>query len=124
MVVMKKNIDIGKFWNKVRKYATAAGQKLIYSALLMFYAFREDDTPGWAKSAILGSIAYFVAPLDSIPDLTPFLGFTDDLGVLTVGLMTVAAYINEDVKRQARIQMNRLFGTIEGKTLREVDEKL
>ena len=31
---------------------------------------------------ILASIIYFIDPIDLIPDLMPFIGFTDDMGIL------------------------------------------
>ena len=47
-------------------------------------------------------------PLDAIPDLTPILGYTDDVAVLGVGLATVAVYINKDVREQAPPKVHRL----------------
>ncbi len=34
------------------------------------------------KALVVGALLYFINPLDVIPDITPFLGFTDDLGVI------------------------------------------
>ena len=34
------------------------------------------------KAALLGALAYFVLPFDFIPDLLPFIGYTDDAAVL------------------------------------------
>jgi uncharacterized membrane protein YkvA (DUF1232 family) len=34
------------------------------------------------KALVIGALLYFINPLDVIPDITPFLGFTDDLGVI------------------------------------------
>ena len=50
------------------------GIKLIYSVLLMFYAYQSEHTPPWAKRIITGAIAYLLLPLDGLPDLTPFIG--------------------------------------------------
>ncbi|MCB0641234.1 MAG: DUF1232 domain-containing protein, partial [Phaeodactylibacter sp.] len=80
----------GNFWEKVRRYAQQAGLKTVYTALLLFYAFKRKDTPAWAKNIILGTLGYFLAPIDAIPDLTPILGYTDDIGVLSFGLVTIA----------------------------------
>ena len=34
------------------------------------------------KAIVVGALIYFINPLDVIPDLTPFIGFGDDLGVV------------------------------------------
>ena len=74
----------------------------IFSVNNFAYAFKRKETPAWAKRIITGILAYFIAPLDAIPDLTPFLGFTDDVGLLGFGLVTIAAYINDEVKSKSR----------------------
>jgi len=117
--VKEKNL-----WRKIAKYAKKIGVKSVYSALLMFYAYRRKDTPKWAKRIITGALAYFIAPLDLIPDLTPFLGFTDDLGILGFGMVAVAAYINDEVRAKSREQLTKWFGDYDEKELKEVDDKL
>lgn len=34
------------------------------------------------KAIVVGALLYFINPLDAIPDLTPFIGFGDDLGIV------------------------------------------
>jgi uncharacterized membrane protein YkvA (DUF1232 family) len=119
-----KEIEESSLWKKITKYAKNAGLKVVYSALLLYYAYRRKDTPAWAKRIITGTLAYFIAPLDAIPDLTPFLGFTDDLGILGIGLVMVAAYINEEVRANARANLVSWFGDVDEAELKEVDDKL
>lgn len=90
----------------------------------MVFAYRRKDTPGWAKHIIVGAIGYFLTPFDSIPDLTPILGYTDDLGVLSFGLVTIASYINDDVRIEARKRLKSIFGELDFAALGEIDEKL
>ncbi len=104
--------------------ANKLGQGLVYRVLLMYYAWKEPDTPAWAKRVIVGAVAYLLAPIDSIPDLTPLIGFTDDVGVLSVSLMAIAYYINDDVKVKAKEAMGKYFSTIDVKSIDEVDKKL
>lgn len=113
-----------KFWEKLKYHAQQAGLKAVYSALLLFYAFKRKETPVWARRMILGVLAYFIAPIDAIPDLTPILGFTDDVGVLGFGLVTVACYINDDVRIEARKKLSNWFGEFDLAQLAEVDEQL
>ena len=113
-----------KLWEKLKNFAKQAGQKTVYSALLLFYAYKREETPRWAKNVILGALGYFIAPIDGVPDLTPFLGYTDDLGVLSFGLVIIAGYINGEVRENARGRMTKWFGTLEEESLDEVDESL
>ncbi|MDF1698738.1 MAG: YkvA family protein [Saprospiraceae bacterium] len=114
--------------NKLLRYLSArlktVGVKLAYSALLLYYAYDRADTPNWAKNIILGSLAYLVSPFDSIPDLTPFLGFTDDFGVLSFGLVTIACYIDAPVREKAKAKINSFFKVVDEEDLLEVDAKL
>lgn len=84
-----------------------AGVQVAYGALLLLYAYKRPETSGWAKRIVLGTIAYVLAPIDAIPDLSPLFGFTDDVGVLLFGIVNIAGYINEEVKVAAKKQLGR-----------------
>lgn len=112
------------FWKKLGKIANAVGTKLIYTALLLYYAYRRKETPAWARSIVLGVLGYLLAPIDLIPDLTPLLGYTDDMGVLALGLATIAGYINEDVKVKARTKLYLWFGAKGEAEIQEIDDQL
>ena len=92
-----KQFSENLFWIKVKKMVRSAGVKVVYSALLLFYTYRRRETPKWAKKVIIGALGYFISPIDAIPDLTPFLGYTDDLSVLAFALSTLAFFINNEV---------------------------
>jgi uncharacterized membrane protein YkvA (DUF1232 family) len=119
-----EDVEESKLWNKITRFAKKAGIKLVYTALLLWFAYQRQETPKWAKRIILGVIAYFLSPIDMIPDLTPFLGFTDDLGILGMGLVAIAGYINEDVKVNARKKLQNWFPDYNEADLVDVDEKL
>lgn len=89
------------FWLKIKQFAKKAGREVIENALCLYYAARKPDTPRWAKTIIFGALAYFITPLDAIPDLTPFVGFTDDLGALAAALAMVSMYVDDGVQQQA-----------------------
>jgi len=112
------------FWGKLKSYARAAGTKAVYSALLLYFAYKRKETPAWAKRTILGVLGYLIMPIDAIPDLSPFIGYTDDLGFLSMGLVIVAGYINDDVRGQARERLAQWFPEVAEEELAEVDEKL
>lgn len=97
------------FWDKLKNFAKAAGQDVVERALCLFYAAQKPDTPLWAKTVIYGALTYFISPLDAVPDITPVLGYSDDLGVLVSAVLTVAMYVSDDVRQQARDKVNAWF---------------
>ena len=99
-----------KFWHKLRDYALAAGREVVEKALLLYYAAQEEKAPAWAKATIAGALGYFIVPLDAITDLTPAVGYADDLGVLVLALAAVATYINDDVRARTAEKMRDWFG--------------
>ena len=63
----------------------------------------------WARGVVFGALAYFVSPIDAIPDVTPGIGLTDDLGVLIGAIDVVATHITPEVKRQAADKLTEWF---------------
>jgi uncharacterized membrane protein YkvA (DUF1232 family) len=112
------------FWNTVQSYAKKIGVQSLYSSLLLFYAFKRKETPTWAKNIIIGVLGYLIAPIDLIPDLTPFIGYTDDLGVLGIGLVAIASYINDAVKLQAKTTLKLWFSNYDSAEIENIDSKL
>ena len=98
------------FWRKLQRYALLAGREVVEKALLLYYAMQEDKAPTWAKATIAGALGYFIVPLDAIADLTPAVGYADDLGVLALAVAAVATYINEDVRRKTADKLRDWFG--------------
>ena len=111
-------------FDKVINYATQflgkLSTKTLYCVLLLYYTYKNGAVPAFAKKIILGSIAYFLAPIDAIPDLTPVLGLTDDLGVLSFALVTIACYISDEIRITSEDKLNSLLKTSVDKTI--IDE--
>lgn len=98
------------FWDKLGYYAKSAGKEVVEKALLLFYASQEEKAPAWAKGTIAAALGYFIVPLDAVADITPAVGYADDLGVLVLAIAAVAAYINDDVRAKAQQKMSDWFG--------------
>ena len=79
------------FWPKIRRTASRipfAGQ-----ALSVWFAARDPETPAAAKGLMLGALAYFVLPIDAIPDIFAGIGFTDDAAVIAAMIALVGSNI-------------------------------
>lgn len=119
-----KKIDLKRVAGYIRRAFRRMGQQAVYSVLLMTHAYRNKEVPPWAKRIIIGSLGYVLAPIDAVPDLSPIIGYTDDIGVLSFGLVTIASYINQDVRIAARRDVKRLFGDLDMASIQEIDSKL
>jgi uncharacterized membrane protein YkvA (DUF1232 family) len=98
------------FWNKLFKFAKSAGKEVVEKALLLYFALQAPGTPAWAKTVIIGALGYFISPIDAIPDLTPVIGYSDDLGVLAMALAAVATHITAEIKAKAAAKLADWFG--------------
>ncbi len=119
----KKRFSENKFWKKITVQVKKIGMKTIYMALLLYYAYKRKETPLWAKNIVLGTLGYFISPIDIIPDLTPLLGYTDDAGMLALGLVIISSNIDNDVKANAREKLSSWFGNGNDDELDEIDEE-
>ena len=59
------------------------------------------------QAALIGAIAYFVVPLDVMPDVMPLLGFTDDAAVLATAIRLVASHIRPEHRAAAHAALTR-----------------
>jgi uncharacterized membrane protein YkvA (DUF1232 family) len=99
-----------RLFAKLGRFARVAGRVVVERALRLYYAAQDPLTPPWAKRVIYAALAYFIVPLDLIPDFVPGVGYLDDLGSLTVALLLVSAYVSPAVKKQAREKTMQWFG--------------
>ena len=67
-----------------------------------YYCARDPRTPVKAKAVLFAAVAYFVMPLDMLPDVIAGLGFTDDATVLATALGVVGAHVKERHRAMAR----------------------
>ena len=77
-----KNYSDNSFWNKVLNIAKKAGIKIIYLALLLYYALNSNNLSLRDRATIYFALGYLILPVDLIPDSIPIIGLTDDFGVL------------------------------------------
>lgn len=99
------------FWNKIKAVAASAGKEITEKVLTLYYCLCDRDTPARAKAVIGGALGYFILPLDAIPDITPIVGYTDDLGMLAFAFAMVAVHIKQEHVDQAKEKLKIWFQT-------------
>ncbi|MCP8895925.1 DUF1232 domain-containing protein [Shinella daejeonensis] len=61
-----------------------------------YYCALDPRTPTRVRGILLAALAYFVLPLDAIPDILAVVGFSDDVAVLTAAFAAIRGHIRED----------------------------
>lgn len=101
----------GALFEKIKKVARKAGVKLVYIALLLYYATLDKDIPTKDRLMILAALGYFILPFDLIPDALPG-GFADDTAALVYVLKQVWNNLTPAVKQKARTRLQEWFGNV------------
>ena len=112
------------FWEKLKNYAKAAGVKVVYAVLLLYYAMKDSSVSLKTKLYIAAALGYFILPTDAVADFLPVIGFTDDLGVLLFALKQVSSAITPAVKEMARNKIKEWFEQANEKEMLELEEKI
>jgi len=94
------------FWRKAAR--VAARLPFAEDLLAAYYCAFDHATPLQVKAALVGALAYFVLPFDAMPDVLPFVGFTDDAAVLLTALRMVAGHMRAEHRDAARAALARI----------------
>lgn len=95
-----------RFWPTFRKAAASIpyADELVAS----YYCALDPKTPPRVRLLLLSALAYFVVPLDMVPDFILGLGFGDDIAVLTTAIAAVRGSITEAHREAARGVLERM----------------
>ena len=69
-------------------------------AKLLWHVVRDERVPRFVRGGLVALAAYFVMPIDVVPDWIPLLGRVDDVVVLTVGVRTLLRRVPEPILRE------------------------
>jgi len=79
------------FWKKMARFAGRI--PFAEDAVAAYYCALDPHTPARVRATLLAALAYFILPLDGIPDFLLGLGFSDDAAVLAAAVSMVARHI-------------------------------
>lgn len=94
-----------KFWRKAK--TAARHVPFMEEVVAGYYCAMDKNTPLRAKGILLAALAYFILPVDTIPDVVLGLGFTDDIAVLTAALTAVRAHMTPAHRLAAKESLSR-----------------
>jgi uncharacterized membrane protein YkvA (DUF1232 family) len=94
------------FWRKLRQLVSQV--PFAEDLVAAHYCAFDRETPGHVKAALIGALAYFVLPMDAVPDVLPVIGFGDDAAVLAAAIKLVTSHITSDHREAARRMLAQL----------------
>jgi uncharacterized membrane protein YkvA (DUF1232 family) len=80
-----------RFWAKARRLAGRVPFVLDLAAA--WHCATDRETPHHVRAVLMGALAYFVVPVDVVPDLVAGVGLVDDATVLATAISSVAKHI-------------------------------
>jgi uncharacterized membrane protein YkvA (DUF1232 family) len=83
----------------------------------LYYCLLDPKTPVWVKGVVAAALAYFILPLDALPDILPLIGLSDDLTVLSTALAAISTHLTDEHRAKARawLQHEHLFAAASDK---------
>lgn len=97
------------FWKKLRRIASKVGMKVVYYALVLYYAMVDENVPAKYKLVIAGALGYMILPMDLLPDFIPFAGLADDWAALLAAVTYVSSAITATIKDKAKTKVHEWF---------------
>jgi uncharacterized membrane protein YkvA (DUF1232 family) len=94
------------FWPKLKR--SLARIPFAEDVLAAFYCAFDSATPLKVKGILLAALAYFIMPLDVIPDVLLGLGFTDDMAVLYTAISMIRSHMTQAHRDKARQTLEKL----------------
>ena len=73
-----------------------------------YYCAIDPETPSATRGILFAALAYFVLPVDLVPDMLLGIGFTDDIAVLLTAFNAVRGNIRPEHYRRARETLDEL----------------
>jgi uncharacterized membrane protein YkvA (DUF1232 family) len=97
------------FWRSLRRAARVIpfADELVAG----YYCALDPATPARVKGILFAALAYFVVPIDIVPDFLAGIGFGDDIAVLFGALSTVRSHIRPEHREAARRALAEGGGT-------------
>ncbi len=100
-----KHYSEDNLWSKLQKVAKKAGKPLVSVVLTLYYVLLSANVPVKYKTIIIGTLGYFILPIDLLPDVIAGLGYTDDLTALLAAHAAVKKNITPEIEQQVALKL-------------------
>ena len=112
---------------KIEKVARKAGAIIIYPVLLLYNLMRSPMTSVKDKAVIVLPLAYFILPVDLIPDILVAAGgicYVDDGAAIMASLNALKSSITTELQEATKLQCKDIVGEIDENVLEKVKSVL
>jgi uncharacterized membrane protein YkvA (DUF1232 family) len=86
-------------WPKTRRMLGRL--RFLRQVIAIYYCAIDRGTPWAARGFALLAVAYFLVPIDLIPDWIPAIGFVDDGFIIAAAIRILGRYVTDEHCRMA-----------------------
>lgn len=87
------------FWAKVKRHS--AKVPFAKEVVTLYYCSADPKTPLSTKVTAIGALAYWILPIDFIPDFLPVAGFVDDATAVWIAYKAISGQITAEHREKA-----------------------
>ena len=101
----EKKVEEG-FYKKIKD--NLAKIPFLRDAVALYFSTQDPDVPALKKAVAYAALAYFIMPIDAIPDFIPITGFIDDAAMITGAVIALDSMITQEHRDKAEEWLDNL----------------
>ena len=101
-----EELVLNKFEYKVKN--NLAKISFLREVVSLFFFIKDKNVSLTSKIIVFGGLAYFINPIDAIPDIIPITGYTDDAGVIFAVVKQLGANLRDEHRNKAEEWLSNL----------------
>ncbi len=121
---LKKWFSEAQLSEKLGKVAKKVGSVILYPVLLLYNLYKSPNATSKDKLMIVAPLAYFILPVDLVPDAIVGLGFADDGVALMAALKSLSSLMTPELFEQTKAMHRNLIGEIEAKVADKIENEI
>lgn len=90
------------FGRKLRTQFGKMGVKLAWKALTLFILVRQKRLNLRNRAQAIAALGYLIMPIDTVPDMIPFVGYVDDLAAIALVLNAIWRGLDKETRDDVR----------------------
>ena len=104
--VVHRQPDERQFWRKLGR--VLARIPFAEDLVTAWYCAKDPATPVHVRALLWGAVAYFILPMDLVPDYLVAIGFTDDAAVIAMVMSLLGRYVEPRHRSLAEARLRAL----------------
>ena len=121
---LKKWFSDAQLSVKLGKVAKKVGSVILYPVLLLYNMYKSPNTSSKDKLMIIAPLAYFILPVDLIPDPILGLGYADDGIALMAALKVLTSAMTPEIIEQTKLMHKNLIGEIDPDIAENIESEI